>query len=188
LCKGKEEKVNINEIIIEQGGEWTKNGWVVKGNLDLSYLGLTQLPEIHSVGGYFSCSDNQLTSLQYAPQSIGSSFYCDNNQLTSLQYAPQLVRGSFDCGYNHLTSLQYAPQSVGGDFWCSYNQLTSLQYAPKSVGGSFICHNNPFHCIEHPIVFPDGHQEYWLYGKQVSAQEHRQHFLINSLAVIKDGQ
>jgi hypothetical protein len=154
---------DIEQIIIKQGGKWTKNGWVVKGCLDLNGLSLTQLPKIHSVGGWFDCSNNQLTSLQHAPQSVG---------------------GWFDCCNNQLTSLQYAPKSVGGDFYCYNNQLTSLQYAPQSVGGSYICHNNPFHCIEHPITFPDGHQEYWLYGEQVSAQEHRQHFIINSLAAI----
>ena len=35
--------------------------------------------------GDFSCSDNQLTSLEGAPASVGGNFNCSDNQLTSLE-------------------------------------------------------------------------------------------------------
>ena len=95
-----------------------------KGDLDLSNMNLTKLPDILkdiTVGGNFYCGNNNLTSLEGAPKSVGASFACSNNKLTSLQ-----------C--DHIT--------VGGDFYCSFNKLTSLAGAPKSVGGDFICHSN----------------------------------------------
>ena len=81
-----------------------------------------------NVTGSFSCSNNQLTSLEGCPQSVGGSFSCEHNQLTSLQGCPQSVGGSFYCSYNQLTSLEGCPQSVGGYFFCYYNQLTNLNH------------------------------------------------------------
>ncbi len=95
------------------------------------------------VGGYFSCSNNQLISLEGAPREVRGNFVCDNNQLTTLEGAPQKVGGWFECSRNQLTTLEGAPQVVRGYFNCHTNQLTSLEGAPQKVGGSFNCHNNP---------------------------------------------
>jgi phosphoserine phosphatase len=92
----------------------------------------------HISAGFY-CYNNQLTSLEGAPQSLGGNFDCRNNQLTSLEGAPQSVGGYFYCAYNQLTSLEGAPNSVGIYFDCRYNKLTSLEGAPKEVGGVFYC-------------------------------------------------
>jgi hypothetical protein len=105
---------------------------------------VNQLPvKFGKVSGHFNCNDNQLTSLEGAPQSVGGNFYCYRNQLTSLVGSPQSVGGNFSCDDNQLTSLIGAPQSVGGIFWCNDNQLTSLVGAPQSVGGYFYCDWSP---------------------------------------------
>ncbi len=136
----------INEIIII--GLYLKqlpdfSNIIVTGDFYCSNNQLTSLQGApQKVGGAFYCSNNQLTSLQGAPQEVGGFFYCSNNQLTSLQGAPQKVDGGFYCSNNQLTSLQGAPQKVGGAFYCSNNQLTSLQGAPQEVGGDFDCNNN----------------------------------------------
>jgi hypothetical protein len=136
----------------------------VEGDVNLEEQGLTKLPiKFGSVSGYFSCSDNKLTSLEGAPQSVAGNFYCsynkltslvgapksvggyfwcNNNNLTSLEGAPQSVSGYFNCSYNNLTSLVGAPERVEGDFYCRNNKLTSLVGAPESVGGSLFCYNN----------------------------------------------
>ena len=94
---------------------------VFRGNLNLSDMGLTELPDLSAV-------------------TVTGSFYCSANQLTSLQGAPRSVGGRFVCYKNQLTSLQGAPQSVGGHFVCRVNQLlTSVQGAPQKIGGNFIC-------------------------------------------------
>ena len=104
-----------------------------KGDLDLSNMNLTKLPDILkdiTVGGNFYCGNNKLTSLEGAPKSVGASFACSNNKLTSLQ-----------C--DHIT--------VGGDFYCSFNKLTSLDGAPKTVGGNFHCYQNPVKFTEKQV-------------------------------------
>jgi len=63
-----------------------------KGDLDLSRLKLTELPEILkdiTVGGSFYCYNNLLTSLAGAPSSVGENFYCRNN---TVQFTVQDVR------------------------------------------------------------------------------------------------
>jgi hypothetical protein len=59
--------------------------------------------------------------LDGAPNSVGGYFDCSLNNLTSLVGAPRSVGGYFDCRDNDLTSLAGAPRSVGGDFWCMGN-------------------------------------------------------------------
>ena len=59
--------------------DWTID---VKGNVDLDYKNLTEFPDyikFNHVSGYFSCSNNQLTSLKGGPTSVGDSFWCKNN-------------------------------------------------------------------------------------------------------------
>jgi hypothetical protein len=49
------------------------------GDVDLSDMHLKRLPSFRSVGGYFYCDHNQLTSLEGAPQKVGGYFYCSYN-------------------------------------------------------------------------------------------------------------
>ena len=115
----------------------------VKGYFDCRENQLTSLEGApQEVGDDFYCSDNQLTSLEGAPQKVGGEFDCSDNQLTSLEGAPQIVRGYFDCSRNGLTSLKGGPQSVGKDFDCSGNSLTSLEGSPQTVGGYLYCSGN----------------------------------------------
>src|SRR5574344_1666499 len=99
------------------------NGSVdVKGDVNLNRKNLTKIPfKFRNVSGYFSCGDNQLTSLEGAPNTVGRWFNCTNNQLTSLEGAPSSVGSNFYCSDNQLTSLEGAPSSVGGDFDCTSN-------------------------------------------------------------------
>ena len=91
----------------------------------------------------FICEGNPLTSLKGAPKRVWLGFYCNDSQLTSLEGAPLVVGASFYCNGNQLTSLEGAPQSVGGSFNCSDNSLTSLEGLPEKIGGSFYCRRNP---------------------------------------------
>ena len=104
-----------------------------KGDLDLSGLKLTELPEM------------------FKDITVGGNFYCSHNKLTSLINAPNIVAGNFGCSYNDLTSLVGAPKTVGGDFYCGFNNLTSLEGAPKKVGLNFACSNNPVRFTEKQV-------------------------------------
>ena len=112
---------------------------VIEGNVNLSYLYLTELFDLSDVKvtGYFDCSYNDLTSLAGSPETVGGWFDCSKNDLTSLVGAPHIVTGDFNCSYNNLSNLIGAPQTVGGGFFCTYNRLTSLDGIPKTIVGGF---------------------------------------------------
>jgi len=115
----------------------------VMGNVNLSRMHLTKIPVKFGIAaGWFDCSDNQLTSLEGAPEEVRGSFYCAANRLTSLEGAPEKVGRWFDCSDNQLTSLEGCPEEVEGLFDCSYNKLTTLRGCPKKVNGSFMCSFN----------------------------------------------
>jgi hypothetical protein len=115
----------------------------VDGDVDLYDKGLTDLPiKFGKVSGSFYCRNNQLTSLEGAPEKVVGNFDCKNNQLTSLEGSPRSVGGYFACSYNELRSLEGSPLEVGGDFSCHSNKLTSLEGSPREVGGDFYCNNN----------------------------------------------
>jgi len=52
------------------------------------------------IGMNFVCNNNQLTSLEGAPDFIGRSLYCNNNKLTSLEGLPPMCGAIFDCSGN----------------------------------------------------------------------------------------
>ena len=90
--------------------QYIRNG--SKGNLSLSEMELTVLPEILkdiTVSGFFICSNNKLTSLNNSPKTVGGYFSCSNNNLTSLVGAPTSVGGAFNCGNN---SVQFTEAQV----------------------------------------------------------------------------
>ena len=107
-----------------------------KGDLDLSDLNLTKLPEILkniSVGRDFFCNTNNLTSLENCPKTVGGSFYCGHNKLTSLDGATEYVGGSFYCSFNNLKSLTGAPKFVGGVFSCGFNEIKFTEQQVRAV-------------------------------------------------------
>lgn len=105
----------------------------IKGNLDLSQMNLTVLPDI-------------LKNV-----TVDGNFFCYNNKLTSLENCPKTVGGDFFCGHNLLISLEGAPKTVGGDFFCNSNKLMSLDGSPKFVGANFSCFNNPGNFTEQQV-------------------------------------
>ena len=140
----------IHKLCIEYGIEnyTINNGLVdVNGDVDLSSKNLTKLPiKFGVIIGYFSCDDNQLTSLEGAPQEVGGNFNCSHNQLTSLDGAPQEVGGRFNCNNNQLTSLEGGPQEVGNTFDCSINNIYRLDFLPNYKGALYIS-KTPFYKI-----------------------------------------
>lgn len=98
ICK----EYNITNYTINPDGSID-----VDGNVDLSYMDLTEIPlKFNKVSGSFYCHDNQLKSLVGGPKEVGRNFDCYNNQLTSLERSPIELGGSFYCYKNQLTSLE----------------------------------------------------------------------------------
>ena len=142
--------VKVKQFLgFEQDGQFYNlydlpDDFVIEGDLDLSNLNLTELPDLSrvEVKGNFCCQFNQLTSLKGAPRKVGEGFYCGDNLLNSLQGAPEEIGNSFECMNNELTSLDGSPKRVGGCFICDFNKLSSMQGIPDMVGGLFYADEN----------------------------------------------
>lgn len=124
----------------------SKTGTVdINENMDLSRQEFTELPiKFGKIEGNFLCCDNNLTSLNGAPEYVSGIFSCARNQITSLAGCPKEIKGDFICCVNKLTSLADAPISVGGDFNCSNNEINNISNIPtKHIGGNFYgyCNN-----------------------------------------------
>ncbi len=179
--KGKKEAYALSRYLefVQDGKTYNlydmPDGFVIKGDVDLSEKGLTELPDLSkvTVTGYFDCSHNALTSLQGAPKMVGGNFVCRINKLVTLQGAPEVVGGHFFCSPNPLKTLEGAPRQVGGDFDCKNCRLTSLDGAPEKVGKTFDCSRNNltnlqgspkevgelFNCTENPLSTLEGAPE-----------------------------
>jgi hypothetical protein len=154
-------------------GTWAVNpatGLVdVQGSFDCSNQRLKSLYGIRfgTVEGDFYCYNNQLTTLEGAPQTVEGNFYCFSNELTSLEGAPQTVKGGFSCSSNQLTSLEGAPRTVEGTFSCYNNQLTSLEGAPQTVEGNFYCFGNQLTSLEGAPQTVEGN--FYCFGNQLTS-------------------
>ena len=113
-----------------------------------------------SVDGYVDLSGKNLKSLPIKFKEVGD-FYCSNSQLTSLKYCPETVGGGFYCSNNHLTSLEYCPGTVGGDFWCSYNQITNFDGLPEFFEQPIYLLGNPVYEI-YKLFKRDPRCIYWI--------------------------
>jgi hypothetical protein len=50
----------------------------------------------------FSCSENQMKTLEGSPRMVGENFFCNENPLISLEGAPEVIMGYFCFEYNHF--------------------------------------------------------------------------------------
>ena len=136
--------MNIEEYFRINGTYSINNELIdVIGHIEL-IKNVNKLPfKFGKVSGYFSCSYNQLKSLEGCPSQVGGDFYCSyNNQLTNLEGCPFHVNGNFYCSSNNLKSLEGSPNYVGGNFNCYNNELKSLEGCPKEIKGIFYCDKN----------------------------------------------
>jgi hypothetical protein len=125
------------------------------------------------------------------PKQVNGFFYCSHNELTSLEFCPEYINGNFDCRNNELTSLEHCPEHVGGDFDCSYNQLTSLEFCPETVYGYFWCNNNPWtNVISYELIKKFNIRIWDLYTheqkEKFGSYEYQKEYLTNTPEKYKD--
>lgn len=94
--------------------------------------------------------NNSLTSLKFGPKIVGRNYNCNGNKLISLEGCPKIIPGYFNCVDNLLTNLKDGPEKVGKSYNCSDNKLTSLEGCQEEIKDSFICSNNiNLHSLEY---------------------------------------
>ena len=133
--------------------------WYIMGDdktqLDLSNLGLTELPDLPSRLRSLNCSDNYLTSLLDTPLPISLVYLdCINNRLTSLPATlPSRLR-TLDCSDNEL---KFLPKSLPIRLVylnCKNNRLTCLPTILPSWLRHLDCSNN--NLSKFPETLPNG--------------------------------
>ena len=99
--------------------------WSCTGDVDLSYMGLTNVPvKFKVVRGYFTIHKNNLISLEGSPKDVGKQFVCSNNLITSLQGGPWRVGQTYYCNDNlNLVSFEGVPEFPGGSVYLSSTPL-----------------------------------------------------------------
>lgn len=99
----------------------------VNGNVELSHNNLNKIPlQFRNVSGFFDVYKNNLTSLKGSPIKCGY-FYCSRNLLTSLEYGPKEVRFEYDCYHNLLKTLKHSP--------ISFEMLSAFSNPLESIEG-----------------------------------------------------
>ena len=97
LFEARTELTKEQEAFLDRytEGTWTYNpatGLVdVKGDFDCSYEKLKDLKEVRfgKVNGRFYCRNNELTSLEGAPQEVSGDFKCDAFELEREEWNPK---------------------------------------------------------------------------------------------------
>ena len=91
-------KITNYSLVIDE-----KYGYAVNVNerVNLQNNNLKFIPvKFNYINGDFSCSGNQLTSLEFAPKQVDKNFNCSGNKLKSLEFCPDSVLGKFYCFKN----------------------------------------------------------------------------------------
>lgn len=84
-----------NLFIVQDGQVYNLNnlpsGFIIKGDLDLSGMGLTRLPNLSEVvvEGDFNCSDNKLETLKGMPKEVGGNFDFSKNKIKEIITLPE---------------------------------------------------------------------------------------------------
>ncbi len=90
----------------------------------------------------FSCSNNQLTSLDMSKNTSLTSLDCSNNQLTSFDVSMNMALEYLRCSNNQLTSLDVSGCTALETLECSNNQLTSLDVSGCTALTELYCYQN----------------------------------------------
>ncbi len=82
----------------------------------------------------FSCSNNNLVSLENGPILVGGNYRCEHNHLQSLVGCPLTLLHDFNCRNNELISLVGGPKKVGAGYYAEHNKLESLEGCASDIG------------------------------------------------------
>ena len=105
ICK----KYNIENYTINSDGSID-----VEGDLYLFNLKLDKLPLIFNNSGNFSCSHNNLTTLEGCPKRVNGNFDCYGNKITSLKGSPIIIDGNLYIEHNPISIIDSSIKVNGG--------------------------------------------------------------------------
>lgn len=139
------QKYDIKNYTINEDGTVD-----VDGEVYLYANNLVKLPlKFGKVTGYFTCSNNHLTSLEGSPYWVGRYFDCSNNELTTLEDGPKTVIGSYYCQRNKLVNFKGWPEDFDGYLFISGNPVYKLlENITNDKRNKFVYWCNEFDAID----------------------------------------
>lgn len=107
-------------------------------DLDCSNNNLTSIAELSQVLSWFSCSNNEITTINFdnIPNWQLQYLYCDSNKIDSLDLSRFSSLYSLSCAHNELTTLNLNNQSFQNSLYhlyCNDNKLTELDLRNVSL-------------------------------------------------------
>ena len=113
-------------------------------SIDVHEMGIGSLEGINFFTALreFSCSGNQLTSLDISGCTALTRLYCSGNQLTALDVSGCTALWDLECYDNQLTALDVSGCTALGTFFCYNNQLTSLDVSANTALTDLRCNGN----------------------------------------------
>jgi Leucine-rich repeat (LRR) protein len=136
------------DIAIERVRTWTS------GPLDLTSLGLKELPELPAGLTWLYCSYNQLTTLPDPLPAGLRELWCYKNQLTTLPDTLPAGLTELDCSTNQLTTLPDTLPAGLTELDCSNNKLTTLPDTLPAGLTTLLCRSNQLTTL--PDTLPVG--------------------------------
>ena len=125
------------------------------GMLELTNLGLTELPELPAGLTLLYCNNNQLTTLPKIMPAGLTKLWCDNNQLTTLPETLPAALTTLCCNNTRLTTLPDTLPAGLTELWCENNQLTTLPETLPAGLTELYCWENDFPDREYEEPIPE---------------------------------
>ena len=113
------EHIKLFEEQNDEIHEFMKNHKIKKYDITPQGVDVNQVVDLY---------DCDLTRIPFQFNVIHGDFSCSNNELQSLQNAPRVVHGDFNCTNNKLKSLEFCPKFVKQNFYCNRNQISPWEY------------------------------------------------------------
>ena len=153
-----ESVTNLTQEQIDFLNRCTWGGWKVnpntglidiQGNFDCRNKNLNDFEGLRfgKVTGYFSCSDNNLKTLDGSPREVGRNFWCPGNPFISLEGAPLKVMGyfyfnDFHIKYNLTEFLKMIKEDRPGvtELLLTHHFLTPRVIKEEITKDSYFCY------------------------------------------------
>lgn len=139
----------FNTYFAATGYRRVNNAGLIDCSLDVTMIKpAPRFPvRLGKIGGYFSCSNMGLVSLEGAPSSVGEDFECEGNIFLSLQGLPSIIAGKVWIDYNPklpLLRLLFAKKGVKFTESSDYNYVWKIsrilnQFAGQGKRGVLPC-------------------------------------------------
>jgi|TARA_R110000787_G_scaffold243400_1_gene349317 hypothetical protein len=147
---------NFEQRLIDLGYDDILDDYVLTANisgitnLDIQYQNIsdaTGLQDFASLGG-FNCDNNQISNLNFHPNSNLNFFICQNNPISNLDLTQHTTLFEFSCTNTSITSLDLSQNTNLRYLYCGGTLLTELNLSNNLNLLEIYASNNNFEIVD----------------------------------------